>query len=215
MDGVMFDTERLAVEAWISAGKQTGWDIGEEMLIETIGISGKNSLDIFRRYLGETFDFAEVRACKTRYVEAYIRENGIPVKPGLYELLDYISAHGYKIALASSTAKDQVVMNLKKAGVLAYFQYMVCGDMIDKGKPEPDIYLAACSGLGLAPGCCLALEDSPAGILSAARAGLQTVLIPDLVAPGEMIKAVPYIQLPSLSSVINLLSTHDERIKTP
>ena len=77
--------------------------------------------------------------------------------------------------------------------------------MIGKGKPEPDIYIKACEILGLAPFECLALEDSPNGILAACRAGMKAVMIPDLILPDNEIRKLICAEVPSLLQVIELL----------
>ena len=79
---------------------------------------------------------------------------------------------------------------MKDAGVLHYFQVIVCGDMVSKSKPEPEIYLKACELLEEKPQDCFALEDSRNGILSAYRAGCRIIMVPDLWQPDEKILSV-------------------------
>ncbi len=98
-------------------------------------------------------------------------------------------------------------MYLKSVGVLDYFDVMVCGPMVENGKPEPDIYLRACELLKLNPSECLALEDSPNGIISAYHAGCKPVMIPDLSQPDEEILCLLYKKLNRLDCVIDLLET--------
>ncbi|MBO5351842.1 MAG: HAD-IA family hydrolase, partial [Lachnospiraceae bacterium] len=112
-----------------------------------------------------------------------------PVKKGLYVLLDYLKENGYKLAVASSTSKRGVERNLKSAGVLEYFDAIICGDMVEKSKPEPEIYLKACEALGVEPAEALALEDSRNGLLSAYRAGMKVIMVPDLWEADEEVKA--------------------------
>ena len=109
-----------------------------------------------------------------------IEENGVEKKPGLDKLLEYLKKHGYKIAVATATDKLRSENYLRSVAVLGYFDIMVCGPMVKNGKPAPDIYLKASELLNLDPSECLALEDSPNGILSAYRAGCRPVMIPDL-----------------------------------
>ena len=88
-----------------------------------------------------------------------------------------------------------------------YFDGGVFGDMVTRGKPDPEIYLAACESLGLEPGVCMALEDSPAGIRSASSAGMVPVMVPDLVEPTEEIRGLAYAVCDSLTEVKGLLET--------
>ena len=113
--------------------------------------------------------------------------NKVPVKPGLYQLLEYLKKINCKMAVASSSPRWEVESHLKDAGIREYFCDIVCGDMIKKSKPAPDIYLRACELLKAEPGDCYALEDSKSGLLSAYRAGCRPIMVPDLWQPDEEI----------------------------
>lgn len=91
------------------------------------------------------------------------------------------------MAVASSSPKWEVEQHLKDAGIREYFSVIICGDMIEKSKPAPDIYLKACELLNTKPEECYALEDSKNGLLSAFYAGCRTIMIPDLWQPDEQI----------------------------
>jgi HAD superfamily hydrolase (TIGR01509 family) len=205
MDGLMFDTERLAVEGWVYAGKQMGYNITKELVTKTCGSRIEDTKRIFLEHLGNDIDFYGCRKVRVDYAEKYIADNGLPLKPGLIELLDFLSSNNYKIALASSTEKQKVEHYLKSVGILKYFNSLICGDMVEKGKPQPDIYLKAAEALGVLPTECIALEDSLMGILSAYRAGLKPVMIPDLTEPDEETSKMLYAKLPTLLEVIDLL----------
>lgn len=206
MDGLMFDTERLSVRGWAFAGKQMGFDITEAMALKTLGLNIRDTERILRNVLGEGFDFSGAREIKVDYMTSYIERNGIPKKAGLTELLDYLTANHFKITVATSTERERAQYYFEKAGISKYFNKIVCGDMIEHGKPEPDIYLKASEILGVDPDECLALEDSPMGILSAYRAGVKPVMIPDLLQPDEKTSSLLYAKLSTLLDVIELLS---------
>lgn len=205
MDGLMFDTEMLAVEGWVYAGKQMGYNITKELVTKTCGSRIEDTRRIFLEQLGNDIDFYGCRKIRLDYAAKYIADNGLPLKPGLIELLDFLSSNNYKIALASSTEKEKVEHYLKSVDILKYFNSLVCGDMVERGKPEPDIYLKAAEALGTTPNECIALEDSLLGILSAYRAGLKPVMIPDLVLPDEETYKMLYAKLSTLLEVIDLL----------
>lgn len=206
MDGLMFDTERLAVEAWAFAGKQMGQSITEDIVIKTLGLNTENTQRVFNYYLGEDFDFSAARRIRIDYVTSYIENYGIPIKPGLIELLYYLKSNYYKITVATSSERERARYYFKKADISEYFDQIVCGDMIERGKPEPDIYLRASEIIGIAPDECFALEDSPLGILSAYRAGMKPIMIPDLLQPNEETSSLLYARLSTLLDVIGLLS---------
>lgn len=208
MDGLMFDTERIAMDGWDYAASMMGVVIPREIQIKVLGLTEESSKQLFEEYLGKDFDFYKAKDLRISYAYSYIEKNGVPLKKGLIELLDYLKANNYTIAVATSTEKEKAEYLIKKAGVYEYFNAVICGNMIKNGKPEPDIYLKASELIGIHPSECLALEDSINGILSADRAGLKPVMIPDIVQPNEEIKKHIYALLPSLLEVIDLLENN-------
>lgn len=209
MDGLMFDTERLVIKAWDFAGKQMGYSITKDIVIKTLGLNTENTRRVFIEHLGNNFDFYVFRKIRVDYMTDYIDKHGIPIKTGLIELLDFLKSNHYKMTVATSTEKEKTEYYFKKANISYYFDDIVCGDMIERGKPEPDIYLKASKIIGVAPNECLALEDSPIGILSAYRAGMKPVMIPDLVKPNEETNKILYAKLPTLFDVIELLNNQN------
>ena len=134
MDGLMFDTERLAIEAWTFAGKQIGLNITEDMVIKTLGLNTEDTNRVLIEELGTDFDLSATRKIRVDYVTSYIENNGMPVKTGLIELLDYLNRNDYKIAVATSSEKETALFNFNKAGISKFFDRIVCGDMIEQGK---------------------------------------------------------------------------------
>lgn len=211
MDGLMFDTERISADGWAFAGKQVGFHITEDTLKKTLGLNIEGTKRVLCDELGEAFDFSAAREMKVDYMTSHIEKNGIPMKPGLIELLDFLTTNQYRITVATSTERERAQYYFRKAGISKYFDQIVCGDMIERGKPAPDIYLKACEIIGLDSGECLALEDSPMGILSAYRAGMKPVMIPDLLQPDEETGSLLFAKLPTLRDVIGFLSEQNKR----
>lgn len=212
MDGLMFDTERLAADAWVLAGKQIGLAITEEMAVKTLGLNRADTDRVLRDELGGVADLSGTREIRGDYITSHIKNNGIPIKTGLIELLDYLTGNDYKITVATSSDREVARYYFEQARISGYFNEIVCGDMIERGKPEPDIYLRAIEILGVNPNECLALEDSPMGILSAYRAGMNPVMIPDLLQPDQETTSLLYAKLPTLLDVIELLSTQNKNV---
>ena len=117
----------------------------------------------------------------------YGAQYGVPVKPGLREVLTYLKEKGIKIALATSTSRKTSVLNLESAGVTAFFDTLVCGEDVTNGKPHPEVFLTAAERLGENPADCIAFEDSINGIKSAHAAGMVTVMVPDMLQPTDEI----------------------------
>lgn len=205
MDGLIFDTERIAQQGWAYAGRQMGFDVSKELILQTVGLDAEGSKRIFLDFLGPNIDFKTFRKMRLDYAVNYIEQYGMPQKPGLVELLEYLKRHGYKIVVATSTDAARATYYFEKAGLTHFFDSIVCGDSITVRKPAPDIYLKACETIAAAPGECFALEDSPIGILAAHRAGMKPIMIPDLIQPDEETKKLLFAQLSSLFDVIGLL----------
>jgi hypothetical protein len=137
MDGLMFDTERLAVAAWVAAGRRFGVPVSEDDVIATIGLDGRATEAAFRARFGADMPFAEMRQFRVAHATARIEADGLPVKPGLYELLDYLEAHDIRRALATSTRHERASEYLAMAGILARFDAVLGGDQVARSKPEP------------------------------------------------------------------------------
>jgi len=203
MDGLMFDTETLAIDGWISAGRQFGWPMTSAMVINTIGISRPDTEKYLQETLGPGFDYARLSQAMEDYMDAHVAEYGVPLKPGLLDLLTYLKDNGFLLAVASSSPIDHIHHLLERAEVGHFFSAVISADMVTNGKPAPDIYQAACSALELDPSQCLALEDSLAGIRSAHAAGLRPIMIPDLIPPDESVAELVFAQYQQLNEVIS------------
>ncbi len=187
MDGLMFDTERVFIEAWDYAGEKIGIGKAGYMVYKTLGMNITESMKIWREEFGDRCNQEELRKYTKEFLNHFYEVNNVPVKPGLYQLLEYLKKINSKMAVASSSPRWEVESHLKDAGIREYFSGIVCGDMIEKSKPAPDIYLRACELLKAEPGECYALEDSKSGLLSAYRAGCKPIMVPDLWQPDEEI----------------------------
>lgn len=205
MDGLLFDSERIVQKSWEEAGNQLGIKHMGNHIYNTLGMNLAGRNEYFSREIGTDFPHEEF-AKKTRVCfYEIVEKEGLPMKPGVKELLEYGKDGGYKMAVATSSRREYAVKNLKEAGIYHFFDGAVFGDMVHRAKPDPEIYLKACESIGVNPGKSIALEDAPAGIRSAYAAGMIPVMIPDLVKPTEEIKALTYRQLDTLHEVIGLL----------
>lgn len=205
MDGLMFDTERLNAEAWLTVGIENGIPLTHDIIKQTVGQNPENTMGIFKSHIADLPDFYELREQRIQHVKRYIVERGIPVKHGLRELLKFLKQNGYRIALATSTPRLLASYYLDTSELTGYFDQLVFGDMIHRPKPAPDIYIKACELLGAAPAECLTLEDSPVGVKAAYLAGTKPVMIPDLIQLDAATGAMLYACFDSLLDVIPLL----------
>ncbi len=190
MDGLMFDTEKVFIKAWDYAGDKIGIGKAGFMIYKTLGMNIAATYNVWKEEFGDRYNEEELRKYTKEFLKKYYEENTVPVKHGLYILLDFLKSKRCKMAVASSSPRWEVEKHLKDAGVKDYFLDIVCGDMIENSKPAPDIYLKACEIMGAEPQKCYALEDSKNGLLSAYRAGCKPIMIPDLWQPDEEIMKI-------------------------
>lgn len=205
MDGLMLDTERYGEQFHRRALEERGIPFLDEV---TAQITGRNHAEV-RRILfaayGADYPFDEVRVRIGELWEEYLSDHPVPVKPGLFPLLEYLKEREIPAAVATSTSRPIALSRLEKAGIAPYMSVMVFGDMVQRSKPEPDIFLEAAGQLGTKPGETMVLEDSPNGILAAHRAGMLPVMIPDMIKPDGELQKLLYRRLERLDQVIELL----------
>lgn len=204
MDGLMFDTERIAVDAWKYAGSVSGVDIPDKIIESIVGVNVRKSEEIFKKYYGENFPFYDVRKLKIDYSTNLIQKQGIPIKKGLLELLEFLKDKNILRAVATSTERERTLFYLSNGGLTDKFNIIVCGDEVIKSKPEPDIFLTAANKLGVDPGECIVLEDSQNGLLAASRAGMYPIFIPDIRRPSLEVMNLIYKEFESLDKVKSL-----------
>ncbi|MBR2824276.1 MAG: HAD family phosphatase [Clostridia bacterium] len=201
MDGLMFDTERLSSQAWQAAGKRMGVDLNESVISRFRGTTPQVSRRVCLEAFGPSFDYTAARTLRTEFLEQAIRERGLPVKPGLKDLLSRLSEEGIPAAVASSSPLETIRWYLSLAEITPFFQAIVSGEEAARSKPDPDCFLLAASRLKKPAASCLVLEDSENGLLAAQAAGMRSICIPDLAMPAPEILARTEAVLPSLSEV--------------
>lgn len=206
MDGLMFDTERLMFSLLAEAAKSFGYSVSLDDFVATVGVSSVETGNLLKRRFGAGFPYREIRERRIELERASFAARGIPEKPGLRELLDFIDGCALPMAVGTSTESRRALHALETAGLTGRFRAVVCGDQVPSPKPAPDIYRAAITALGVEPAQCLVLEDSPAGIRAAATAGAIPVLVPDVAVPDRETLALAACSFPDLFAVRTWLS---------
>lgn len=201
MDGVIFDSEKLVIETWKSVADKYGIEGIEAMCREALGVNAVETKIAFLKRYGNDFPYDAYKKEMSALFHERASGGKLPQKPGVKELLTYLKGRNVKVALASSTRKEVVHRELKDGGLISYFDVIVCGDMVTRSKPAPDIFLKACELLGVSPENAYAIEDSYNGIRSAHKAGMKPVMVPDLAMPTEEMEHLTECILPSLAAV--------------
>lgn len=185
MDGTMFDTEKISVEAMQKIAEQYGAAVSYDFALEFLGLPSEIVKKRFLEKFGSDFDFDNYRNDKIAYQNAIISDKGVPFKPGLVELLKFAKEAGVPCVVATSTSKERAMNLISKANLNEFFEAFVCGEDVEKGKPNPDIFLIAAEKIGVKPDECFVVEDSRNGILAASKTGAKAFLVPDLIIPDE------------------------------
>ncbi|MGE8281314.1 MAG: HAD family hydrolase [Stenotrophomonas sp.] len=203
MDGLMLDSERALLGCLEQAAQSHGLTLERSLLLSLIGSPDA----VTRQKLADVLGLART---DTLLADSYARygaivDAGVPLRPGIIELLELLDQHGIPRAVATATRSPLAQRKLAAAGLLSYFQFVATSTDVAHSKPAPDIYLHAARGLGVDPVHCLALEDSPTGVRAALAAGMTTIQIPDLLEPDEQVRGLGHHITTSLHDVHGLL----------
>lgn len=206
MDGVIFDSERAVMQCWEEVASRHNIPNIEKAILACTGTTMVRTREIMLNLYGADFPYDEYARESSAIFHSRYDGGKLPMKPGVKELLTFLKEHDKKIALASSTRQQVVTDELRDAGVIEYFDRIICGDMVSRSKPAPDIFLKACEELNISPSDSYAIEDSYNGIRAAHAGGLHPIMVPDLLPADEEMQSLAEIVLPSLTSVMEYLA---------
>ena len=206
MDGLMFDTERLYVRSLEEyVGPKTGVAFPREGILKTLGCNHADFRRMFPVLFGTAISFDACYAMIESWMKNEMETNGVPVKPGLYALLDALKASGIGVALATGTSRPIAQEYLRRTDTLKYFDAFAFGDQVTHGKPDPEIFLLACRALHAEPETTAVFEDSVNGLKAAHAGGFFSVCVPDLIDPLPRLDFTPDAVFRSLDEAIPLL----------
>ncbi len=204
MDGLLIDSERIIMQACIQAAAQVGITYTQAEYVELIGRAGPDSTRIMVEQLNGVENFNLVM----QGLDALLaqRNHMFPLKTGAQALLEYYQANQIICSVASSSPMHHITHRLNHVGVLNHFSHLTSGQEVERGKPNPDIYLLAVNKLGLSPQACIAFEDSEMGARAAIAAGLKVVVVPDLLQPSDYVRAHCHQVVESLQDWLNAIA---------
>lgn len=211
MDGVILDTEQLVRRCWNEIAPEFHADAIDAVFLTTVGTTRVHTCSILRERYGADFPAEEFNNAVSRRYHVIDDAEGVPVKTGARELLQWARDNAYTIGLASSTRQAVVEKELSERGLLPYFDYVFGGDRIARSKPAPDIYETACRALHAVPADTYAIEDSYNGIRAAHAAGMRPIMVPDLLPPTQEMYTLAAHIFPNLTAFHEFLkrqSTH-------
>lgn len=205
MDGLLIDTEGYFSICWRKACAVFGYELTYEQGLYLRSLDSKLADKYFKQLFGDRCSYDDIRRKRKEFMNDMVTEKGITAKKGANELLQYLSGKGIETVLATSSNLERAKNFLKVAKIENSFTYIVSTAMVERGKPFPDVYLEACKKVGEAPCDCVAIEDSPNGVLSAYSAGCKVIMVPDLTKPYDEDRHMLYAVADSLSDVIDIL----------
>jgi beta-phosphoglucomutase len=197
MDGLMLDTEVIYQAAWKRAARELGYEVPDALFHDLVGLRTEDCE-------------GQIMAAWEEAWDEHAHTHGIETKPGLLELLALLEKLEIPKAVATSSTAPEAERSLGLTQLATRFSVVVTGDQVAEGKPAPDIYLAAAERLGVDPAACVAFEDSDAGTLAAARAGMRTYQVPDLKAPSIEAAAASTAVLNSLHDALPLFDVGEK-----
>lgn len=201
LDGTLIDTERYYRIYWPKALAHFGYHLTDEQALALRSLGRPFVPKQFKEWFGEDFDYIKVRDYRKEIMEEVLDRDGIKRKPGAEECLQYLRQQGITAAIATASDLVRTEKYLAKVELRPYFDKLISATQVAEGKPSPDIYLYACKELGFKPEECVAVEDSPNGVLSAYRAGLKVIMVPDQTKPDDEISECLYACMDSLADL--------------
>ena len=205
LDGVVIDTEKLYTRFWMEAAADLGFPMTREQALQLRSLGKGPSQEKLDSFFGPVLRYDDLRERRIELMDAYIAAYGVEEKQGIRELLALLQARGIPCAITSSSSIPLIREHLGNLGLLEGFTALCSGKDVPNGKPAPDIYLHGAAVLGLKPENCLAIEDSPAGIEAAWRAGCMAVIVPDQDQPDALTLSRCFARADSLLDVRELI----------
>jgi len=207
MDGLLLDTEAVYIVALQAAAETLERDMPVDFCHSMVGVPGRECEVLIEQFYGEGFRIADFRTQYSVHVRRLLAA-GVPLKPGVIELLDFLAGRGLPLAIATSAERATAEHHLGKAGLLGRFNAVATRDDVERAKPHPDVYLEAPRQLGVAPERCIAFEDSNVGLAAAHAAGTMAFMVPDLLDPLPETRAKCLQVVPDLHAALKLLQVH-------
>lgn len=206
MDGLLIDSEMISYKCYRDFLKDYGFEFTlKEYIKDFPGKQLITSLNFIKEQYHLDYDIDKAIDVFHEYESEYIKNEGVDLKPGAKELLQYLKEHHFKTIIATSSHEKRAQSLLEKHQIMQYMDDIIYGFEVEHGKPAPDIFLKACEKLDVFPEEALVLEDSEAGIDSAYQAHIPVICIPDLKNPDSLHQHRCICLLNSLNEVIDYI----------
>lgn len=206
MDGTLFDTEEKFRRSWLVTSQKYGLENAERVYDEGVaGAPAAAAKRLLKENYGDRVDPDAFFLERVMLTLKYFETEGIPHKAGCVELLEFLREQKIPCAIATSTPRRIAEKNIRSAGIYEYFDAIVTGDMVEHGKPAPDIFIKAGQMIGAVPEQTIVAEDSNNGLRGAYAAKMKPVFVFDIQKPAEDIREHLYAECNSLFDIIELV----------
>ncbi len=180
LDGVILDTERLNVSFKLELSKKLGYSLTRNDIVNSLGLGKKEAIEYFYKLVNNYWLYEQMsKYRKERTMEFIKKNNSLPLRPYVLETLNFLKSHNIKVALATSSTKQLLDNYFAYTNLYPYFDVVITNDMVEKGKPNPDIFLKASQELAINVEDIIVVEDSINGLKAAKAGRFKTVFIED------------------------------------
>lgn len=207
MDGLLIDSERLSLQSFLATCSDNGLGDQTPLFLSIVGSNEASLMSILDAGIGDQVDLPAFRADWAGRYHELIADGQVLLKPGVEALLDWLTAKGVRMAVATSSATPIAALKLTRTGIIKRFDYIVGGDMVRHSKPHPEIFLTAAARIQADPSRTLVFEDSSNGVKAGVAAGCTVIQIPDLVQPTPELLSLGHRVLDSLHDALTLLQS--------
>lgn len=210
LDGTLIDDEIFTITSKVIEGKKLGYNISEEVARNTLGLSYTNSKNYLCSLYGNDFPYDFFRQKRFEYIINDIEKNGIKLKKGVPEIISFLKAQNIKMGICTSSSLKYINEYEKYTGIFKDFDFIITGEQVVKGKPDPEIFLKGIEISNVSPSETLVIEDSNNGILAGIKAKCDVIMIPDLVEPNDEVKKNKVKIFNSLLDVIKYIKIENK-----
>ena len=187
MDGLMFDTEMVYYKAFKRGLKEFGQEFDNQVFLNSIGTSFSKTYELLEERYGQILDVNILLNNVDAYKDEIVLSEGLPIKKGLLELIEFLNKNRIKKAIASSSFREIILKNLEISGIKNDFDYIISGAELARSKPDPEIFIKTCSDLNISKENTIVLEDSLNGLRAAYAGGIKCIVVPDMVPANDEI----------------------------
>jgi beta-phosphoglucomutase len=193
MDGVLVDSYAAHWQSWHFMADELGKGLTEEQFVSTFG---RTSREIIAEHWGaDSLTPVEIAEFDRRK-EALYREivaRDFPAMDGAIELIEELQGAGFRLAVGSSGPPENVALAVERLRAEEYFDVLITGKDVTRGKPDPQVFLVAAQRLGVAPANCAVIEDAPVGIAAANAAGMTSIALLSTGHTAESVAAARFV----------------------